>query len=132
MNADKTIHCWNLAKVIITDITFAPDESKDVIREVIAIELDKYPHFYPGMLVNKGISFAEWDEFSKEIKTMPMEELSSFIAWVEFISVEENAKMLEAKGVPLSPDVTYRDTGWKGWKDWVGEYKDIFPEINLN
>ncbi len=125
MNANKTIECWNLAKVIIADITFAPDESKDVIREVIDVELDKYSHFYPNMLESRGITILEWEEFTNEIKTLPMEDLNSFIAWVEFISVEENAKMLEGKGVPIRPDVIYKDNGWKGWKDWVGEHDDI-------
>lgn len=73
------------------------------------------------------------ETFKKQIyksTTMPFEEARAIVRAMNISSVQEWRLLVRTQGVPEGmptvPDYTYKDSGWTGWRDFLGT-KEFLP-----
>jgi hypothetical protein len=49
-------------------------------------------------------------------------------AWMDFCHGRLTHKAIKKENVDTYPEIAFRDTGWKGWEDWLGASKERDPE----
>lgn len=64
--------------------------------------------------MTKGYSTAERLPFPEARRIVRSWELRSRKAYYEYINKKNPA------GIPYSPEIAYKNKGWKGWKDYLG------------
>ncbi len=70
-------------------------------------------NYAPGSKVYRG--FPEAREFARGLK------LASRDEWYRFCADKLPEKGARPRDIPANPSSFYRDTGWNGWRDWLGK-----------
>ncbi len=60
------------------------------------------------------MDFEEAREFVRNLKLTCKNE------WTSYCKGELPDKALKPNDVPATPNITYKDSGWQGWGDWLG------------